>query len=231
MARVPSYYAELLLNIRTVTVFISLPTLPSAETRLALTDDCAAIMVLHEGQESTLRLPIQISRPKSLHLPLANLASALVHLRFKPADEDSILITKGEQAENVYPWSASIMPASCNLTCCTCGNSFAAFDSGQQWKDLPSENWAEMMDFWHCHKPQKAQTASTEDSTATRGYSASNSLTARLGVGFVDASRFLLHSRDCHGLKVPTVILIFCSLTAPQNWASRRRAFPTPSTL
>lgn len=21
------------------------------------------------------------------------------------------------------------------------------------WKDLPSGNWAEMMDFWHCHKP------------------------------------------------------------------------------
>ncbi|ODQ66537.1 hypothetical protein NADFUDRAFT_41176 [Nadsonia fulvescens var. elongata DSM 6958] len=54
------------------------------------------------------------------------------------------------------PWSASYlrkMAVSPDFRCIETKDCVIERDCVKIWKDLPSENWAEMMDFWHCHKP------------------------------------------------------------------------------
>lgn len=45
-------------------------------------------------------------------------------------------------------WQAKDFRA-CSPACRLCGKEL----STKIWKDMPSEHWAELMDFWHCHKP------------------------------------------------------------------------------
>jgi hypothetical protein len=79
------------------------------------------------------------------------------------------------------------------------------------WKDLPSENWAEMMDFWHCNKPdihEPNESSAREShldgagSVASKGYGADTKFAARITVGFVDITTFLLTNSDCSNLQV-----------------------------
>lgn len=58
----------------------------------------------------------------------------------------------------VTPWSArefSTHSESVDIACAQCGQILVTHNPSRNWKQLPSENWAEMMDFWHCHKPEK----------------------------------------------------------------------------
>ncbi|KAF4989583.1 hypothetical protein FGRMN_9045 [Fusarium graminum] len=65
---------------------------------------------------------------------------------------------------------------------------------------LPSENWAEMMEFWHCHKPHDHEHQDPE-SLASKGYGANHAISAQQGTGFVDLTSFLFSEPDCRGLK------------------------------
>ncbi|RAL10820.1 HECT-type E3 ubiquitin transferase [Aspergillus homomorphus CBS 101889] len=97
---------------------------------------------------------------------------------------------------------------------------------GWVWKDLPSGNWAEMMDFWHCHKPdpvdgrhghddgdgnddeegngpgdgekgEQGAKSRLEDPNATvKGYGAANQVVATLGTILVDVATFLVAEGD-----------------------------------
>ncbi|TKA22528.1 hypothetical protein B0A50_08068 [Salinomyces thailandicus] len=71
----------------------------------------------------------------------------------------------------------------------------------RQWKDLPSEGWAEMMDFWHCHKPDVPHNQGHNGSTA-RGISANSKLAVQQGIGLVGPLHLLLAHEDCQGLSV-----------------------------
>ena len=69
-----------------------------------------------------------------------------------------------------------------------------------KWKDLPSGNWADMMDFWHCHKPHDdKETAGGEgERYATFG----KGFVVERGVGLVDRGYFLFPQEDCDAAKV-----------------------------
>ncbi|KAF5682686.1 hypothetical protein FCIRC_4865 [Fusarium circinatum] len=84
--------------------------------------------------------------------------------------------------------------------CRSCGSEFVAQNIINTWKDLPSENWAEMMEFWHCHKPHDHDHQDPE-SLATKGYGANHAISAQQGVGFVDLTSFLFSESDCRGLQ------------------------------
>lgn len=198
-----SYYAELLLNIRTVTVSVSLPSALSEHSRATLETDCKTIVLVHQGQRALLTLPVKVARPKDGLLTIPVSCATSLNLRFHPETDDSVRTAQTEQTENTYPWNASTMHETSALTCRVCRNTFVAPDTLREWKNLPSENWAEMMDFWHCHKPHVPEVSEgTKGDTAEKGYAASSYLTARPGVGFVDVLQFLLYGEDCVGLKV-----------------------------
>lgn len=80
------------------------------------------------------------------------------------------------------------------------------------WRDLPSENWAEMMEFWHCHKPDVpvGEKGGEEGGDNTlKGYGANTRMMAQKGVGKVDLTYFLLDSEDCSGLEVRVLLFLF----------------------
>ncbi|OJD29851.1 ubiquitin-conjugating enzyme e2c-binding protein [Diplodia corticola] len=98
-------------------------------------------------------------------------------------------------------------------------------DSGggvERWMDLPNENWAEMMDFWHCHKPHEHHLPGhthdgRDDVGKEKGYAASNRIMAKKGVGYVDLTYLLLAEEDCSGVQPST------STTSSSNTATERR--------
>ncbi|KAI8949702.1 ubiquitin-conjugating enzyme E2-binding protein [Xylaria longipes] len=187
-------YAELLSNIRQVSVGCTLPTPISAATRATVAADGRALTVAHDGSSETIQLPESVAPFSQLpiresgggtglswRLPLATPATGRV---LSAAPEESV------------PWSAIDLEPGLAVVCRTCRSTIVDAGTLRVWKDLPSENWAEMMEFWHCHKPHNHKHSSDEEHLTNRGYGASSRITAQPGVGFVDLTSFLLADSD-----------------------------------
>ena len=138
---------------------------------------------------------------------------------------------------NCYvPWTAGDMGPTTKARCRACGSVVldvpacsaagpisgdGGAGTGWVWKDLPSGNWAEMMDFWHCHKPDthdhekdpEGRTVSIQErNSQVRGYGAANQVVARPGTVLVDVPSFLAVEDDCKGVKKVRLsfLLLFC---------------------
>jgi hypothetical protein len=111
---------------------------------------------------------------------------------FIPGDDDS-----------TAPWSARALNSNVQISCSQCQTIVTERGSIKLWKDLPSENWAEMMDFWHCHRPHVPHDA---QSALKKGYAADSKLALLPSVGMVDRSHFVLHPDDCRNLEVGHLI-------------------------
>jgi ubiquitin-protein ligase E3 D len=190
-------YAELLPNIRQVSIFVSLQTPPSPDTRAEFSSDGLSFTIVHDGRVSTLRLPGKVAEFSSLHL----LPTSRKELSFRlPLDQATSQATDVGSG-NFVPWTASSLAATTSASCRECGVTLMEAQTVKIWKDLPSENWAEMMEFWHCHKPGE-HGHPTEINHVGKGYTASEKIMARTGLGLVDLCYFLLSEQDCSGVKV-----------------------------
>ncbi|CAG8910125.1 unnamed protein product [Penicillium egyptiacum] len=146
--------------------------------------------------------------------------------RMQVDPDEEALASRDELIDEFAPWTAEEMSSSTRIRCRQCEHAFLKCSlisesvnqgtgesptSGWTWKDLPSGNWAEMMDFWHCHKPdpheghekdEKDSALEMEDQTAqTKGYGADSHVVAISGTIFVDVATFLVAEKDCIGLK------------------------------
>lgn len=197
-------YAELLSNIRQVSVIASLHTPSNQDTRATLSDDRQQLKLVHDGTTALLMLPAQVAAIPSLRQPAlgSREISWRLALPSTPSTNNGCDFADSASA----PWSASKLSESSQASCRKCGAVLLAAGSIQSWKDLPSENWAEMMDFWHCHKPhipgKDTGNGHPDDHLEEKGYGARNRFMARKGVGFVDLTYFLLSEKDCSTIKV-----------------------------
>lgn len=204
-------YAELLLHIRTITLFASLRTLHTRETKAKLSTDGCSITVTHEGQSATVRLPIKVEGggDAALSLP-AQPPSKELTLRLQIEEKDGTNMLGALQAEerkaNIVPWDGTSLNDlnEADINCKNCENVVVPRGSVSQWRDLPNENWAEMMDFWHCHKPDEhhLHDHTHHEIVGKKGYAAGNKLKAAEGVGFVDLASFLLKEQDFASVEV-----------------------------
>lgn len=146
--------------------------------------------------------------------------------RMQVDPNEEALAPRDALIDEFSPWTADEMSSSTRIRCRECAQAFLdssliskSVDRGSGesptvgwiWKDLPSGNWAEMMDFWHCHKPdpheghekdEKDTALEIEEQTAqTKGYGADSHVVAISGTVFVDVATFLLTETDCTGLK------------------------------
>lgn len=106
------------------------------------------------------------------------------------------------EANNTYkatttPWSASdlskeVRPFKFN---CNCGSEIIYSERIKQWKSLPSENWAEMMDFWHCHKPNTGRNEYNKSYAVSR-------FVPYDGCIFVGLNYFLVSPKNCENIKI-----------------------------
>lgn len=236
MAVIPTIFlhAELLPNIRQLTLHVSLPNSASEidirESTITLSESCRAVTVftLHEGVElvETLKLPVKVTESSRRNLSFAGhrvdiggieskvqTAEYSFRLQVDPSDAGLIISNQGLGDDDYVPWTANDMLSCVALHCRFCEQMIVdtaskADASSWQWKDLPSGNWAEMMDFWHCHKPDvhpddKQDQKNVEAQNASvKGYGASNRVVAMPRTGLVDVASFLVAESDCQNTKL-----------------------------
>ncbi|KAI9663654.1 MAG: hypothetical protein M1821_007144 [Bathelium mastoideum] len=196
-------YAELLLHIRSVNFFASLQTEHNHDTRAHLSADSERITLSHEGQSASIRLPTKVGGGGDAILTLPAAPSKEITLRLQLEETSPGLLQFADQGSgNIEPWTAESLSQQTDLFCRSCGQIFFSRKQIDTWKDLPSENWAEMMEFWHCHKPPKEDSTEDADAASRKGYSASSKLRASSGTGFVDPSTFLLAPNDGSGIQL-----------------------------
>jgi len=235
-------YAELLLHIRTVTLFASLRANNSKQTDAKLSADGSFITVSHEGESATIRLPINVKGggDAALELPSQPPNKELtLRLQVEEQEGSDLLgaLRRQDRQANIVPWDgASLNDAQdVEIVCKSCQGILVPKGNIQQWRDLPNENWAEMMDFWHCHKPDEhhLHDHTHEHAVGQKGYAAGNRLQAAQGIGFVDLASFLLVGIDCEGAQVSYTSIISAGATcallplcAPRFRAQRRQYSP-----
>lgn len=196
-----SLYAESLLNLRQVTVFATLQSNRNVETLIKLSSDRKTLGLTHGGKQASIELPSDIDPDAKIAIP----SSASDHFCLRlPV----VSIVKGcDQFEpftpNEAPWFAGSLKAAAQFCCRSCKNHVMG-EQINEWRDLPSENWAEMMDFWHCHKPKNG--AGSDTLFTSKGCTASEGLQVREGLGLVDSCHMVVSQEDCYGLKVCSCI-------------------------
>ncbi|KAG2413861.1 hypothetical protein HFD88_003051 [Aspergillus terreus] len=241
----PSLYlhAELLPNIRHITLYISLPAnIPKTLLpKITLSDSRRAVSVSlpepHDHVSDTIKLPAQVNEAARRTLatsstpnqtPQSQTESHTREYSFRMLIDDRTgPLLREEPLDAFVPWTATDMRPATRLRCRVCENMLlerpmarrpdadtienGIEPTGWMWKDLPSGNWAEMMDFWHCHKPDPepdtaaaaaAGNLSQEQSAVVKGYGAANRVVATPGTVLVDVATFLVSGTDCRGVNV-----------------------------
>ncbi len=95
---------------------------------------------------------------------------------------------------------ASDLTSESELSCSNCAVVLLERRKITSWKDLPSEGWAEMMEFWHCHKPHEPDNGA--NGHVKKGYAADSKLAIETGVGMVEALDLLVFPADCSNIEV-----------------------------
>jgi ubiquitin-protein ligase E3 D len=196
----PLMYAELLSNIRQVSVIVALQEPCDLTTKVELSTDGRRFILRHGHSEeaSSLSLPGQVSPSFQLQRPVFGVKELTWRL---PLTGEPTCTSMDTMQSNCAPWSAKYLGKETEFVCRACGSEIVKKGSIGTWRDLPSENWAEMMDFWHCHKPEVPD-GHVEQSAANRGYGANTKFTPTPGIGFVDLTSFLLADADCQNTQV-----------------------------
>jgi hypothetical protein len=215
LAGQPNIYAEFLPRLGRISVVIHLPTPTTHKTKVLLARDGLHLIVDHEGASTKLRLPVK-TRTAGEHLP-GEVKPGLDKMSWRlfPTPEEAQAAL--HVAADAVPWSAADLKPGLHVACRQCDEPIVLRETIGAFKDLPSENWAEMMEFWHCHKPAgahvagagadaaaaaDAQNKASEDQLASRGYGANSAISAQDSVGFVDLMTILFSQNDCNSLLV-----------------------------
>ncbi|KAI1819074.1 ubiquitin-conjugating enzyme E2C-binding protein [Xylaria intraflava] len=185
-------YAELLSNIRQISVGCTLPTPASETTQASITPNGSALSVIHDGICQTLQLPGSVALSSQLPINGLKVSSLSWRLPLAPRLTGPALSV----SDDSVPWSATDLEPGSAVVCKSCKSIVVDAGTLRIWKDLPSENWAEMMEFWHCHKPSNLKHGHDDEHLTNRGYGASSRIAAQPGVGFVDLTSFLLYYSD-----------------------------------
>lgn len=188
------YFAEYLARIRSIAVSLQFPH-GATGTKLRFRDVRTAVVHYFQGDDEhtrEIRLPedvtvtvsesiveLQNNNTVSFRLP----ASPEQHSKHQPA-------TSFHEASGPVPWSATEIrraEGQVKVKCRDCKS--VVSNTISTWKDMPSEHWAETMDFWHCHKPHEDQQSHNV------AYSVSQFIPSPSSA-FVGAAYFLLKRED-----------------------------------
>lgn len=198
-------YAEVLANIRQANIYASLETDKNEHTKVDIASDKKTITVSHDGGTASIYLPTKISGTAEVNISVGPSGRAKeMTLRLELAEIENL-----RPVEDTYgndgPWSASDLDPNTRLRCCVCEAELLTNEVSLHFKDLPSEHWAEMMDIWHCHRPQDVEPGRGKDAEAAadcKGYGSSTKVKAAHGIGFVDTASFLFAEKSCRNVQV-----------------------------
>ena len=195
-------YAEVLANIRQANLYASLETHKNEHTNIDIASDKKTITVSHDGETASIYLPTEISGTAEVSIPIDRGKEIKVRLELADImDMPSVENSTGDES----PWSANDMSQNTRLRCRVCNIELLTNETPLHFKDLPSEHWAEMMDIWHCHRPQDVeptQQKDAEEAADSKGYGSSTKLKAAAGIAFVDTTSFLFAKQSCRNIEV-----------------------------
>ncbi|KFA78154.1 hypothetical protein S40288_01384 [Stachybotrys chartarum IBT 40288] len=190
-------YAELLPHIRQVSVAATLPSAADSSTTVKITENGHFLLLSHQGKTSRLRLPASVNDIVAVPAPKPGSLDLTWRL---PLARSQTQGSPSTLRNRELPWSALDIKNGSSVSCRCCGHVLVRKDCIEAWTDLPSEGWAEMMEFWHCHKPHDHEHKIDEEAVAKKGYAAGNRITYSSGTGFVGLSSFNFAETDCRGL-------------------------------
>lgn len=214
-------YIEHLLNIRTLSIQASLPTSSTQTTRATISADKSILTLTHDDETASIKIPLNLSPNKEskISLDIPPVPQKELSFRVQLEEKEGSELANGLEREDgtVTPWTAEQLTTDTQICCKACGSIIVERGIITQWKDLPSEGWAEMMDFWHCHKPDHPDGphAHGTDGELKKGYAAGNKLALECGVGMVDALHFVFIAEDCINLTVGAPSLFHCPSSLP----------------
>jgi ubiquitin-protein ligase E3 D len=207
-------YAELLSNIRQVSVGCSLPSPCSASTKATVSPDGQSLSLHHEGQQKSVALPGRVAI--SAGLSIQGQGRKTLSWRLPLAVSPTSLVRPSSDLQSV-PWSSQGLATAAGVRCRKCDAAIIPEGTVKVWKDLPSENWAEMMEFWHCHKPHD-HNHTDDQNLVSRGYGANSRISAQSGVGFVDLTSFLFLETDCTNVTVSLLCRLYSYVSTLRSW-------------
>ena len=195
-----TFYAELLTNIRAITLSVHLSSPASASTRITVDPSASVAILHHHGESIRLPLPAEVnSEPQQCqYRAIAGTENLSCRLE--------LALPLRPRGENHTRWSAPelIRIASVSFDCHECGSTLIPRERIKKWKDLPSGNWADMMDLWHCHKPldddKKKREAGGDESAKYSAFG--KGFAVERGTGLVDRVYLLLPTDDCENIQV-----------------------------
>ncbi|KAI5801586.1 ubiquitin-conjugating enzyme E2-binding protein [Peziza echinospora] len=191
----PTIYAELLRSLGQVSIYIELTSPADNSTRLELQQQGTVLSLKHGAWNVTLELPaaVKLSSPTQLTIPPGIFERSLKLLLLDPT-----IASEGQ--DNYVPWTAPQLSnkTSC-FQCASCHHEVITPGATMIWKDLPSHNWADMMDFWHCHKPTETQGPNVREKRTHGDGRGIGGYVVQEGVGLVDLTFVLVNQKDCSG--------------------------------
>jgi hypothetical protein len=195
-------YAEHLINIRTLTIQSTLPSPSNETTACTLSAHGHVLTLTHQGETASIALPVAVPAHASTSIIIPTIPTKDLSFRVRLEYDDTL--QDRQSSETIIPWTAASLSHTVGLRCKNCRAVILPQGKIQTWKDLPSEGWAEMMEFWHCHKPNEPH--NHEQQTDKKGYSAESKLAITPSVGLVNATSFILAAADCDNIKVGELI-------------------------
>ncbi|KAG4306437.1 hypothetical protein PORY_000425 [Pneumocystis oryctolagi] len=109
-------------------------------------------------KDASIRINQQFNRVLSIRLPLNN---------------SSI-----KSVEEISPWSAVYIDSNSDFCCAFCSSLLLSKNQIKYWKNLPSDNWIDMVDYWVCH-------GGKQDILAKLGIDSDIKFVSRVGTVFV----------------------------------------------
>lgn len=208
-------YSELLSNIRQISILAELPTASDNTTQVSLSSDLKCLSLIHNGKTIQLKLPGEVNPSYIPQQPVTGLRQISWRIPLTPQLPQA---HPSFVESPTTPWSASDLDSSSSLACRACNAVIVSAGQIPTWQDLPSANWAEMMDFWHCHKPDvpKVEQNGAESGLVEKGYGANASFRAQKGVGKVDMMTFLFSKEDCtvSMVRINSALSLICFLSS-----------------
>jgi ubiquitin-protein ligase E3 D len=218
-------YVEVLANIRQANFYASLETQKNEHTHIDIALDKKTITVTHDGETASIYLPTEISGTAAVSIPVDR--GKEMSIRLELADIKNMPDVEHVSGDEA-PWSANDLSPNTQIQCRVCKAELLINELPLNFKALPSEHWAEMMDIWHCHRPPEEEPRegkAGEEAADLKGYGSSTKLKAAVGVAFVDTASFLFAEQSCRNVEVGSTFFLTC-IFASLHLQKERRASP-----
>lgn len=164
------YYCEYLSRINSISIIIELETAFRLVQKISFRND-KQLELVTDGTEHIINLPIAIKSIDHAIIQVLKYQEGCLNLRIESRKEaencHNVILEKTEpfidsSGSTIDKWSCKDLKNKTvhtgsnhkfSFECVFCSCSIVDSNKYSRFMDLPSELWLEMMDFWHCHKP------------------------------------------------------------------------------